>query len=151
MKNLLIQTTRFGEIVVEQSQIIKFPQGIPGFMDKKAFIPIEYKEGSPFKFLQSMDEPDLAFVITDPFKIFNDYELDITKEDRELLKIEKPEDVNVYVIVTIGQGGTSITVNLQAPLVINITKHLGKQIILHKSPYPTRYPLKMKETVAGTK
>lgn len=148
---MLIKTTRFGEMEIEQSQIINFPQGLPGFGDKKGFIPIEYKKGSPFKFLQSLEEPDLAFVIMDPFKIFNDYELDITEQDKERLEIDKPEDVNVYVIATIGQGGTSLTVNLQAPLVFNIAKSLGKQVILHQSPYPTRYPLETKATGAGTK
>lgn len=148
---MLIKTTRFGEIEIEQSQIINFPQGIPGFMDKKAFIPIEYKEGSPFQFLQAVEDPDLAFVITNPFSLFVDYELALSDQDQELLEIEKPEDVNVYVIATIGKGGTSITVNLQAPIVFNITKGLGKQIILHNSPYTTRYPLEMKQNATGTK
>lgn len=148
---MLIQTTRFGEIEIEQSQIITFPQGLPGFMEKKDFIPIEYKEGSPFKFLQSIDEPDLAFVMINPFNIFNDYELDITEQDKDLLEIEKPEDVNVYIIVTVNSGGTDVTVNLQAPLVFNITKGLGKQIILHNSPYPIRYPLEMKAAVTVRK
>lgn len=141
---MLIQTTRFGQLSIEPSQIIRFPQGLPGFADQKTFIPIEYKEGSFFKILQALDQPDLAFVITDPFQIFSDYELELTKEDKELLEIEKPEETNVYTIVSIVPEGSGISVNLQAPLVFNIKKGLGKQVVLHNSPYPLRYVLEKK-------
>lgn len=138
---MLIQTMRFGEIEIDDEQIITFPAGLPGFPEQKRFVPVEYRNNSPLFFLQSVELAELAFIIGDPFQIIGDYVVDITQEDQEALEINSPEEASVYVILTLRQGGKAITANLVAPLIINTKKKVGRQSILFNSPYNSRFPL----------
>lgn len=138
---MLINTMRFGEIEIDDEQIITFPGGLPGFPEQKKFVPVEYRKNSPLFFLQAIELSELAFIIGDPFKIVGNYVVDIPKEDLEALEINTPEEASVYVILTLRQGGKVITANLVAPLIINTQKKVGRQSILFNSPYNSRYPL----------
>ena len=69
-----IESTRFGTIEVREEQVIHFPHGIPGFLNEKAFVHLPYEEGSPFSFLQSTTDPNLSFLLVDPFVFIKDYE-----------------------------------------------------------------------------
>lgn len=138
---MLIQTMRFGQIDIAEEQIITFTAGLPGFPAQKKFVPVQYRENSPLFFLQSIELPELAFIIGDPFHIVGNYVVDIPQEDQEALEINSPEEASVYVILTLRQGGKIITANLVAPLVINMVKKIGRQVILFNSPYNSRFPL----------
>ena len=70
MKN--IATTRFGDLEIDEAEIIRFPDGIPGFLEEKEFVMIPLGENEPFVFLQSLNEGDLAFLLTNPFLFFKD-------------------------------------------------------------------------------
>jgi len=80
-------------------------------------------------------------IIADPFQIIGNYVVDIPQDDLEALQIKNPEETSVYVILTIRQGGRELTANLVAPLVINTSSKMGRQVILFNSPYNSRYPL----------
>ncbi len=138
---MLYKTMRFGEIEIQEEKVITFPWGIPGFPQQKRYYPIEYKEDGSLSFLQSLDMPDLTFIIADPFKFLADYVVDIADDDLEALEIKQPEEALVYVILTVRPGGKEITANLAAPLVINARKRIGRQIILLNSPYDAQFPL----------
>lgn len=138
---MVIQTLRFGEIDVPEEQIIEFPIGIPGFSEGKKFIPIQYREGSPLLFLQSVDLPELTFIIGDPFMLIANYTVEIPPDDLEALQIKSPEEVAIYMILTLREGGKHITANLLAPLVINTRTQKGRQVILHNTPYNSKYVL----------
>ncbi len=130
----------FGEIEIDSNKIINFIDGIPGFDDQKRFIIIDNLDTEvPFKWLQSIDEPELAFVIIDPFIFKDDYEFDLPKHITEKLKIKEEKDVLVYSIVVIPEDVTQMTANLLGPVIINTKEMLGKQIVLEDNSYTTKH------------
>ncbi|MFW6309375.1 MAG: flagellar assembly protein FliW [bacterium] len=141
-----IMTRDFGEIEINKEDIIEFPQALPGFPEQTDFVLLPLKEESPFIIMQSVQEPQLAFITIDPGEIVKDYEFDIGENVEKLLKIEKREQVGVLNIVTIKNSMEDMTVNLAAPLVINFEKNLAKQVILNNDKYPVRYKVFDKES-----
>ena len=130
--------TKFGPVQVEENMIISFPRGILGFADYHRYIILE-QEQSVFSFLQSADEPSLSFVVTMPELVRADYSVELSDEEVELLQIGAPEDGKVYGIVTIPENVAEMTVNLQAPVVINTKERLGAQLIISGDKYHTKH------------
>lgn len=135
-----ITTKNFGEIEIQEENIITFKDGIPAFEDNKKFAIIDNPgDDIPFKWLQSLDDSNLAFIIVNPFIFRPDYEFDIPKPVLEKLQIEAKEDISVYSIVVIPADMTKMTANLSGPIIINIKTNLGKQIILEDNRYTTKH------------
>lgn len=132
-----IQTPLFGEIEIEQSQIITFEQGLPGFEEEHQFVLLPL-EDSLFMIMQSVAS-ELHFVLVNSFQIFPDYDFDISPGDVELLGVTKEEDVLAYNIVVLHKEFARSTANLQAPVVINTHTRKGKQIVLNR--YQVKQPL----------
>ena len=130
--------TKFGPVQVEENMIISFPRGILGFADYHRYIILE-QEQSVFSFLQSVDEPSLSFVVIMPELVRADYSVELSDEEVELLQIGSPEDGKVYGIVTIPENVAEMTVNLQAPVVINTKERLGAQLIISGDKYHTKH------------
>lgn len=130
--------TKFGTITVDEDQIIHFPRGILGFTDYHRYVLVE-REDSVFSFLQSVDEPGLSFVVIMPELVRADYEVELSEEEIDLLQISSPEDGKVFGIVTIPENVAEMTVNLQAPVVINTKERLGAQLIITGDKYHTRH------------
>ena len=130
--------TKFGPVQVEENMIISFPRGILGFADYHSYIILE-QEQSVFSFLQSVDEPSLSFVVIMPELVRADYSVELSDEEVELLQIGAPEDGKVYGIVTIPENVAEMTVNLQAPVVINTKERLGAQLIISGDKYHTKH------------
>ena len=86
-------------------------------------------------------ESEISFVTTNPFEIYSDYEVDLNDETIKELEVKRPEDVVILTIITLGRTLESSTMNLKAPLVINIKNNLGKQYIMQNSKYETKHPL----------
>lgn len=137
----MIQTKYHGEISIEESGILKFEQGIPGFNDEKDFILIPLEQGSPFLILQSMQTAELGFVVVNPFQFMTDYEFDLSESDKEILEIKSEKDVQVYTILTVKERFEETTANLQAPLIVNRNQNKAKQIILNDQKYPIKHNL----------
>jgi Uncharacterized protein conserved in bacteria len=127
-----------GKLNVEQDQIFHFPKGIPGFEQETDFAIIEVEEG-PFSYLQSLKTDALSFLLTDPFLFLPQYEFELPKAEAEELEIS--EAVTIRAIVTLRDKLEESTLNLLAPIVLNPVKRLGKQVVLHHSPYSTRHLL----------
>ena len=137
-----IMTDRFGEIEVEEDEIVHFPAGIPAFEEEHDFLIIPYAEGSPYVFLQSVQTPNLAFLMTVPLVFFPDYEFTIDDDVEKELGLTSPEDVLIYTILTLaGKEIRDLTANLMAPIVINVKTRLAKQIVLDRSSYTTKHRL----------
>lgn len=137
---MFLKTKYFGELNIDENEIIQFCQGLPGFEGVKRFVLINNEEeGSPFKWLQGVDEPKPAFVIIDPFSVKKDYEINLDDEILKELDIEKADDVLIYCIVVVPRDITRMTMNLQAPLVINVKNNMGKQLILDTNRYGVRH------------
>jgi len=134
-------TTLLGEIQVEEKDMIDFPSGIPGFDHLRKFVILQPEAAKPFAFLQSVEEKDLSFIVADPFEFYPGYEFTLAEADQQFLEVSAPEDVAVYCIVTAKTSLAEATMNLLAPVVINISKRIGKQIVLHCTGYKTKHPL----------
>lgn len=131
-----ISTKFFGEITINEGNIITFNNGIPGFEEYKKFIILDFEGKSTLKCLQSIENKDVCLVIINPWDYFNDYQIELCDDEISYLEIEKEEDVLVYNVITIRQD--KITANLLAPIVINSLKNKGKQIILSNTNYRIR-------------
>ena len=138
----IIKTSRFGEIGVDESQAVHFPDGLLGFPEYKDYIILEHKPGSPFLWLQSLNMPDLAFVITNPFLIKNDYLKDLSSEEEALIKNDEEKEKMIFALVTIPQGkAENATINLIGPIVIDTGSRKARQVILADSDYSHCHPL----------
>ena len=135
-----IITRNFGEIEISENKIVYFQEGIPAFENEKEFVVIlnEDKE-NPFHWLQSVKNPDLSFVILNPFEIFSDYDILLPETSINKLNIEKEEDVTIYSMVVIPEDIAKMTTNLLGPIVINTKEMLGKQVILDDERYNTKH------------
>jgi flagellar assembly factor FliW len=143
-----IQTKFHGEQEINTDEIIKFSSGIPGFLEEKEFtiLPIE---GTDLYVLQSVRSQQVAFIITDPFLIFPQYEFDLRQETIEALGIQSEKEVATFVILTVKEPFQETTANLQAPVIINQNKKLGKQLILTNTSYQTRHKIVSQEQGAA--
>ncbi len=146
-----IETTRFGHVEIDESLIFTIPEGILGFENLKRFIILDhFDEESPFKWLQSIEDPSLAFVITDPLIFVPDYKGKIHKEELVSIKLPEAGKAIVVVIVNIKRDHREITINLQGPLVINPEKKLAKQCVLPTDDYDIRHVIFSQSTHQST-
>jgi flagellar assembly factor FliW len=136
-----METTRFGEIEINEQEIITFPDGIPGFERDRRFVILELEDLDGFACLQCIDRGELSFIIVNPFVFFPEYEFNLPDAEAQQLEIAEPGDVAVWSIVTIRDELESATVNLVAPIVLNRQKRLGKQVILVDPNLSTRHAL----------
>jgi flagellar assembly factor FliW len=134
-----LATLRFGEIDVEEEKIIFFPQGVPGFEKESRYIMLQPEESIPFSFMQSVEDGELAFIITNPFLFFPDYQFDLPEPVEEELQVESEADVMIFSIVSVNEQENEFSLNLLAPVVINLSGKLGKQVILHNAGYHTKH------------
>ena len=134
-----IQTTRFGAITVEDDRIMTFPNGLLGFPNHSRYALIETGSENYFFWLQSVDEPSLAFVVTDPVIFFKDYDVPIREESQLELRLTDPSFVQVFVICN--KVGEWLTGNLLGPLVVNAENRLAQQVVLTDKKWTTRQPL----------
>ncbi len=137
-----LQTARFGEIEIDNSLIFNFVSPIIGYTEHKKFALVDYRSDSPFKWLQSMEDKDLSFPITH-CKYFNiNYEFELSDEDAQTLDIEKAEDILALNIVTIPETNPQgATINLLAPIIVNINTNNAMQVVLKDGKYQIREPL----------
>lgn len=137
-----IQTKFLGKVEIQKQDIITLTSGLLGLEEYKQYVLLPLGENSPFAVFQSIEEPQIGFVVAYPFVFKNDYAFDISEEDKEELQIEKESDVIAYSIMTLKEPFEASTLNLLAPLVINIIKKCGKQIVLQDNQaYPLRFPI----------
>lgn len=133
-----VETSRFGDLEVAQEDSIDFPKGLFGFEDVNRYVLLDHREGSPFKWLQAIGRPELAFVVMDPFLIRPGYRFDLSEEDSAALQHSRGVRLLVLVIVGIPEDPEEMTANLKGPVLINCDKGLGRQVILAGDEYPAR-------------
>ena len=130
-----IESPRFGVLEVEESKIIEFPAGLAGFEDCRRFT-LFHPEGETPKYfiLQSLDVAELAFYVTDPAPLGFSYEMQLSDEEMQLLKIADVKEAVVLVILSKRQG-EGVQANLKAPLVINPNAQRGLQHVFNELRY----------------
>ena len=137
-----VSTSRFGEIEVDEKKIVHFQNGIPAFEDEREFIILPYEEDSPYYFMQSVNSPDLAFLLTIPFLFFPEYSFEVDDVTMKELEITNHDNVFYYSMITIPNGSIRyMTANLLAPIVLNSDNMQAKQVVLENSSYTTKHRL----------
>lgn len=134
-----VKTTRFGEIEVDDNDVIELPAGLIGFPELKKYILLDHDKESPFKWLQSLNDGAIAFVLINPLLFKPDYTVEVTEAEVSDLSIESEDDAVISVIITMPSNPQNMTANLKAPLIFNLKNRLGKQIILNSTEYTTRH------------
>src|SRR5699024_5299944 len=136
-----IGTKYIGEIELEQEHIIEFQTGLPGFLDEKRFVLLNIPCNTVFQTLHSVITPNLTFVVTDTYFIYQDYTFELDDNMIAYLKLETERDVKVLSIVTLKKPFDESTINLKAPIIINVNSNQGKQYILNDDTYLTKAPI----------
>lgn len=125
-----------------QNKVITFPAGLPGLpAELTRFELVAMAEDSPFFFLQSLQDENVGFILINPFSFFSDYEFDLPDEEAEALAIASPGQVAVFCIVNASRGIKNATVNLLAPLVVDVATGTARQVVLVDGRYSIRHPL----------
>ena len=147
---MIIGTTRFGSLQIDDQKLLTFPRGLLGFPTCQRFALIEAGNDSHFYWLQSVDRADLAFVVTDPTQFVPTYKVPMKEEQLEELGICSFEEARVFVIVN--KRGNLLTGNLQGPILVNVMNRQAEQLVLSDRRFTTRVPLlelPMREAVAA--
>lgn len=135
---LLVRSSRFGEFEVSTDVVIQFPSGLIGFQKSQQFIMLEHKP--PFNWLQSVEDPELAFVVVDGYEIAQNLGMKPPIGDRDS-DLKENDEFAVMLIVTVRATVEETTVNLKAPLFVNLRTRRGVQIIYDDQKFSTRHPM----------
>lgn len=136
---LKINTSRFGEVEINEGDMISLPEGLIGFPELNQFILLDHDNDSPFKWLQSASDPTMAFIVISPLSFRPDYMVEVTEEEVAALKLTNPNEAVISVIVTIPMDPKKMSANLKAPLVFNLSNRVGKQVVLKDPQYQTKH------------
>ena len=132
--------TRFGEVSYEADQILQFPEGLIGLDQLQRFLVMPNRKEGPLFWIQSVDDPDFAFVVTDPTHFFRDYLIGPDERERAKLGIDADGACHALAIVSISEN-RDITLNLSGPILYAPATNRGLQVILDDPRYSTRTPL----------
>lgn len=132
-----IETSRFGELDISDDKILEFLTGIPGFSNLKKFTVLEYKD--PVSWLQSMENPELAFIISNPFNLFSNYSIKLGDDVLKFLDIQDDSEVLIFVLLSVSDN--ILTANLRAPLIINTRTRKATQLIVDDERLPFKTPV----------
>lgn len=138
---MVVESVRFGTMEIDEQDILRFPEGLPGFPAEKAFAFIPYGPQSPFAFLQSVNEPNLTFLIVEPFLFFADYQFDLPEETAKTLGISEKVPPQLFAIITVPEKLEEMTANLLAPIVVNPRERVAVQVVLEKTAFTPRHRL----------
>jgi flagellar assembly factor FliW len=137
----VVESLRFGTLEVPDDKTIYMERPILGFEQLKTFCLVELPELSPFLCFQSTEDPAISFLVVNPIVFYPRYRIEVNPKEIAELRIAKTESVETYVIVTVPEDPTQISVNLQGPILINTENNLSKQLVLVNSQYQVRHHL----------
>lgn len=138
---MVIQTTRFGQVEIQDDDILKFTEGILGFAELRKFVLLDDPTDDIFAWLQSCEEPAIAFPVLEPELFSDTYKVSLAKTDFEALKMTDIGNARLLCIVTIPDDPTLMTANLKAPVVIHISQRLARQCVLQDNHLAIREPI----------
>ncbi len=139
---MILQTTKFGEVEINEDYIFSFVEPIIGYEAYKSFALIDYNPDSPFKWLQSLENPELAMPVTIPAYFGINYEFTIPDDKEKVLEAKDANDILSLNIANVPNGAPqNTTVNLLAPIVINTSNKTAIQLVLSDSSYSIRHRL----------
>lgn len=133
-----LETTRFGAIDIDSDDFLSFPEGLIGLERCRTWVLLADAENDVLGWLQSTEQPEIAMAVVSPRRILPKYQLRIARREIEPLQLDDVRTARVLAIVAGNEQ--SITLNLKAPLVINLTRRMGRQVVANGN-VPLRYEL----------
>lgn len=130
-----------GECTYRETEVIAFPWGLPGFPQLRRFLVLSVDSQEGFVWLQSLDEVKVALPLCDPWSLFADYEAPLPLYAQQSLALQAADDFCTLCVCVVGKGATEMTINLLAPVVINLKTRVGRQITLENQRYSVRTPI----------
>ena len=143
-REITVELPRFGTCTYRESEVLTFPWGLPGFASLRRFIALNLGGQEKFVWLQSLDDPSIALPTADPWQIFADYAPHLPPYATSSLDLRNPEDFATLCVVVVTPGAAEMTMNLLAPIVVNLRTKTGRQITLETGGYSVRTPIPRK-------
>lgn len=142
MATSTLLTTRFGDVEFCDEDVLTIKDGLLGFPEHTRFLILQHREGSPFRWLQSVEDPKLAFLVTDPVNFVQDYEPEMAPECAQDLGLDEQTPRLVYAIATVPKGcPEQMTINLAGPIVINAASRVARQLVIEHPSCPIKHRL----------
>ena len=133
-----ITTTRFGSVEVEADDVVRFPEGLLGLADCRDWVFLADTQNDALAWMQSLDQAEIALAVVGPRRFVPGYRVRVARRELQPLKLD---DVGAaQVLVVVGRTDRSVTLNLRAPLVINLQRRLGRQVVTN-GELPVRHEL----------
>ena len=132
--------TKLGTFDIDEKEVILFKNGLPGFESLRKFCLISRMDTEPIKWLVSLEDEQVALPVVDPWIVMSDYSIQLDEES--LKKLEYPKKDRTLVMVVIDLHSENVSVNMLAPIIINLDKGVGEQVIVEDERYSVRHPLK---------
>ena len=150
-REVTVELPRFGACTYRDSEVLTFPWGLPGFASLRRFIALNLEGQEKFVWLQSLDDPAVALPTADPWQIFEEYTPQLPPYAKSSLQLTKPEDFVTLCVVVVTAGAAEMTMNLLAPIVVNLRTRVGRQVTLETGGYSVRtaIPRKAQAAAAG--
>jgi flagellar assembly factor FliW len=139
-KTTTVHLARFGACTYGESEIVRFPWGLPGFAALRRFLVISVDGEEGYIWLQSLDDHSVAIPLCDPWSIFEDYDASLPLYAKQSLEIETADSFCVMCVL-VARPGAETTINLLAPIVINLETRVGRQVTLENQRYSVRTPV----------
>ena len=134
-----IETTRFGTIDVKDESIVRIDEGMLEFENCKRYVLLEDRPGTAVKWMQSVDNPAVAFMVINPNEFFPEYEVELTDEQAEALDLKDPSESAMFTTITLTREESRATTNLVGPIIMNLRTLQAKQIVLQDDRYYTKH------------
>lgn len=136
-----VTTSRFGEISVPEDDVFTFKWGLPGFGFLRDFVVLAIEEQKPYVWLQSLERAEIALPMIDPWILFDDYDPRLPAVTAAVMEIERADDFCLMCVCVVGPDAKEMTVNLLAPVVLNLRTHVARQVMLEDCDYSVRTPV----------
>ncbi|HXI09356.1 MAG TPA: flagellar assembly protein FliW [Thermodesulfobacteriota bacterium] len=135
-------TARFGLLSVDEDKIIHFVNGLPGFRNLRKFILLDHDGEGTFKWLQSIEEANVAFLMTNPALFKPDYTVPLKRPEIEGLAVGDPSALVSFVMVCVSRVTKELSLNLKGPVVFNSENMRAIQCIIDREDYPSHFVIK---------
>jgi len=140
----LVNFPRFGDFAYRESDVIEFQWGIPGFPDLRRWLFLTLDSQPSFVWLQSLDDHGVALPTSNPWMIFEDYDPAMPAYAFAALDIQNAAEFTYLNVMVVSQGAEEMTMNLMAPIIVNLRTRKAAQVTLEGSPYSVREPIPRK-------
>ncbi|MFB3816363.1 MAG: flagellar assembly protein FliW [Candidatus Methylomirabilales bacterium] len=137
----MVESRRFGCVPVAEENVLRFPEGLPGFEGLREFLLVAPAELAPVQFLVPLADPEISFPILPARLCLADYAPALGAAELDGLQTDRPADLALYAILTFDQAHEQVTANLRAPILLNPAARLGRQVILPDATYALRHAL----------